>query len=281
MSPNWKFDAGFVYIKGDSAEFNRNEGSTAQYGLLNGSYDASVTIVSGQVIYSFCPPGPSAPRHHRAAGVVPAVFFLRQRRGRQVANRRSRANRSNPASARMDRFCTRASPPRPHGSRCPAHVHFPSVIRKAAVLGAGVMGAQIAAHLANADVPVVLFDLPAKEGDPNGIVRKALDGLAKLEPSPLATKDRVAYIDAANYDRDLALLAECDLVIEAIAERMDWKHDLYAKIGAAPRAARDGRVQHVGAVDQRAGRARCPPTCARASAASTSSTRRGTCTWSS
>ena len=51
------------------------------------------------------------------------------------------------------------------------------IVRKAAVLGAGVMGAQIAAHLANADVPVVLFDLPAKEGARNGIVNKALDGL--------------------------------------------------------------------------------------------------------
>jgi 3-hydroxyacyl-CoA dehydrogenase len=55
------------------------------------------------------------------------------------------------------------------------------------VLGAGVMGAQIAAHCANANVPVVLFDLPAKEGDPDGIVRRALDGLKKLEPAPLAT----------------------------------------------------------------------------------------------
>ncbi len=104
-------------------------------------------------------------------------------------------------------------------------------VRRVAVLGAGVMGAQIAAHLANANVPVVLFDLPAKEGDPNGIVNKALEGLKKLEPSPLATKDRVAYIDAANYDRDLERLGACDLVIEAIAERMDWKRDLYAKIG--------------------------------------------------
>ncbi len=104
-------------------------------------------------------------------------------------------------------------------------------VRKVAVLGAGVMGAQIAAHLANASVPVVLFDLPAHAGDPNGIVNKALEGLKKLEPSPLATKDRVAYIDAANYDRDLARLGACDLVIEAIAERMDWKRDLYAKIG--------------------------------------------------
>ncbi len=105
------------------------------------------------------------------------------------------------------------------------------IVRKAAVLGAGVMGAQIAAHLANANVPVVLFDLPAKEGDKNGIVRKALDGLKKLDPAPLASKDKLKFIDAANYEEHLPLLAECDLVIEAIAERMDWKNDLYAKIG--------------------------------------------------
>ena len=104
------------------------------------------------------------------------------------------------------------------------------IVRKAAVLGAGVMGAQIAAHLANAEVPVVLFDLPAKEGDPNGIVRKAIDGLKKLEPSPLATKDRVTYIDAANYDQHLEQLKDCDLIIEAIAEKMEWKDDLYRKI---------------------------------------------------
>lgn len=104
------------------------------------------------------------------------------------------------------------------------------LVRKAAVLGAGVMGAQIAAHLANAEVPVVLFDLPAKEGDPNGIVKKALDGLKKLDPAPLASKERLAHIDAANYEQHLALLGECDLVIEAIAEKMEWKEDLYRKI---------------------------------------------------
>ena len=104
------------------------------------------------------------------------------------------------------------------------------IVRKAAVLGAGVMGAQIAAHLANAEVPVVLFDLPAKEGNPNGIVNKALDALKKLEPSPLATKDRVSYIDAANYEQHLEQLKDCDLIIEAIAEKMEWKDDLYRKI---------------------------------------------------
>src|ERR1017187_7295331 len=89
-------------------------------------------------------------------------------------------------------------------------------IRKAAVLGAGVMGAQIAAHLANADVPVVLFDLPAEVGSPNGIVHKAVAALAKLEPAPLAARDRVAYIKAANYGSELEQLRDCDLVIEAI-----------------------------------------------------------------
>ena len=104
------------------------------------------------------------------------------------------------------------------------------IVRRAAVLGAGVMGAQIAAHLVNAGVPAVLFDLPAKEGDPRGVVRKGIDGLAKLEPAPLGTKDLAAQILPAHYGADLALLAGCDLVIEAIAERLDWKRDLYAKI---------------------------------------------------
>ena len=94
------------------------------------------------------------------------------------------------------------------------------IVNKVAVLGAGVMGAQIAAHCANANVPVVLFDLPGKDA-PNGIVNKALEGLKKLEPSPLATKDRVAYVDAANYDQHLELLKGCDLIIEAIAEKME------------------------------------------------------------
>jgi 3-hydroxyacyl-CoA dehydrogenase len=103
-------------------------------------------------------------------------------------------------------------------------------IRRAAVLGAGVMGAQIAAHLTQAGVETVLFELAAKDGDPNGGVNKAIAGLAKLSPSPLATKSTASQIIAANYDQHLSLLNGCDLVIEAIAERMDWKKDLYAKI---------------------------------------------------
>lgn len=106
----------------------------------------------------------------------------------------------------------------------------PFVVRKAAVLGAGVMGAQIAAHLANANVATILFELPAKAGDPNGNVLKAIDNLRKLEPSPLSVKSKADYIKAANYDQDLELLKECDLVIEAISVRMDWKADLYRKV---------------------------------------------------
>ncbi|BCT93782.1 3-hydroxyacyl-CoA dehydrogenase [Lysobacter helvus] len=104
------------------------------------------------------------------------------------------------------------------------------LVRRAAVLGAGVMGAQIAAHLTNAGVDTVLFDLPAKEGDPNGIAAKAIANLAKLSPAPLATASLAERIVPANYDTGLELLRGCDLVIEAIAERMDWKQDLYKRI---------------------------------------------------
>jgi 3-hydroxyacyl-CoA dehydrogenase len=113
-------------------------------------------------------------------------------------------------------------------------------VRQVAVLGAGVMGAQIAAHLVNCKVPVVLFDLPAKEGPKNGIVTKAVEGLKKLKPAPLGVPEEAALIRQANYEDDLALLGECDLVIEAIAERMDWKLDLYKKI--APAVARHAIV---------------------------------------
>ncbi len=109
------------------------------------------------------------------------------------------------------------------------------LVRRAAVLGAGVMGAQIAAHLANAGVDLVLYDLAAKAGDPNGIVTKAIANLGKLSPAPLATKDRAGAIVPANYDQHLPLLAGCDLIVEAIAERLDWKKDLYAKV--APHVA--------------------------------------------
>lgn len=111
-----------------------------------------------------------------------------------------------------------------------------SNIRRVAVLGAGVMGAQIAAHCINNRVPVILFDLPAtpgKDGKPvskNAIAQKAIANLKKLKPAPLGIANEADLIDVANYEDDLERLKECDLVIEAIAERIDWKHDLYKKV---------------------------------------------------
>ena len=99
-----------------------------------------------------------------------------------------------------------------------------------AVLGAGVMGAQIAAHLVNANVETLLFELPSKEGDPNGNVNKALASLKKLEPAPSASPEKLTYIQPANYEQHLEKLRDCDLIIEAIAERIDWKSDLYRKV---------------------------------------------------
>jgi 3-hydroxyacyl-CoA dehydrogenase len=109
-------------------------------------------------------------------------------------------------------------------------VQSPLKVRKAAVLGAGVMGAQIAAHLVNANVEAMLFELPAKEGDPSEPARKAIEGLKKLDPAPVSVASRAEYIQPANYDQDMAQLGECDLVIEAISERMDWKKSLYEKV---------------------------------------------------
>ncbi|MEO0314941.1 MAG: hypothetical protein RI928_1397 [Pseudomonadota bacterium] len=106
-------------------------------------------------------------------------------------------------------------------------------IRKVAILGAGVMGAQIAAHCINARVPVILYDLPGKPDQPrNALAQRAVDSLKKINPAPLADNDQAALIEVANFEDDLSRLAEVDLLIEAIAERMDWKHALYQKIAA-------------------------------------------------
>src|SRR6267378_3982575 len=94
------------------------------------------------------------------------------------------------------------------------------IVKKVAVLGAGVMGAQIAAHCVNAKVPVVLFDLPAKPEHVSGgaskhsIVLRAIDKLKKLSPAPLGNKDDASLIEVANYEDNLEMLAGCDLIIE-------------------------------------------------------------------
>ncbi|MCW5588835.1 MAG: 3-hydroxyacyl-CoA dehydrogenase/enoyl-CoA hydratase family protein [Legionellales bacterium] len=104
-------------------------------------------------------------------------------------------------------------------------------VRKAAVLGAGVMGAQIAALLTNANVETILFDLAdEKNADVSHIAKSAIKRLTQLKPAPLAETAKAQYLIPANYKTDLALLKDCDLIIEAIAERMDWKVELYEHI---------------------------------------------------
>lgn len=146
------------------------------------------------------------------------------------------------------------------------------------MLGAGVMGAQIAAHLVNVKVPVILFDLPAKEGSKSGIAERAIANLKKLKPSPIGVAEDVELIQPANYEEHMKLLKGCDLVIEAIAERMDWKLDLYHKI--APFVAKHALLASIPRACRSPSCPRpCPTPSSRAFAASTSSTRRATCAW--
>lgn len=104
------------------------------------------------------------------------------------------------------------------------------VIKKIAVLGAGVMGAQIAAHCVNAGFQTLLFDLPQEGTNKNAIVENAIKNLTKLKPTPLGDSRVPTFIEPLNYEEDLEELSECDLIIEAIAERLDLKESLYKKI---------------------------------------------------
>ena len=103
-------------------------------------------------------------------------------------------------------------------------------VRRVAVLGAGVMGAQIAAHLVNAGIPVLLFDLPAAGAEKSATAARAITHLQTLQPAPLGQSTLAAQITPCNYDDDLHRLADCELVIEAVAERLEVKLALYAQV---------------------------------------------------
>ncbi len=103
-------------------------------------------------------------------------------------------------------------------------------VQKACVIGAGVMGASIAAHIANAGIPVLLLDIAAKEGDKTAITKAAIDKLLKADPAPLMHKDAAKLIIPGNLDDDLAKVADCDWIVEAIVENLDIKRGLYAKL---------------------------------------------------
>ena len=109
--------------------------------------------------------------------------------------------------------------------------HKPSApIRKAAVLGAGTMGSRIAAHLANAGVPVVLLDIPAEGAAPSAIAANAVEALKKSKPAAFFEPSLAARITVGNFEDDLPLLAGCDWVIEAVTEHLAIKQSLIEKI---------------------------------------------------
>ena len=105
-------------------------------------------------------------------------------------------------------------------------------IARCAVLGAGLMGSGIAAHLANAGLPVLLLDMPTKEGPRSGVAAGAIERLKKADPQPLMTPDAARLITPGNFDDDLPKLAECDWIIEVIIEDLGLKRAIYDRVDA-------------------------------------------------
>jgi 3-hydroxyacyl-CoA dehydrogenase len=103
-------------------------------------------------------------------------------------------------------------------------------IRRLGVVGAGTMGAGIAALSASAGISVVLLDIPAEKGDRGGIARAGLERAKKAKPAAFMDLTRAGAVTTGNTDDDLTKLADCDLVIEAIIEQIAPKRDLYAKL---------------------------------------------------
>jgi 3-hydroxyacyl-CoA dehydrogenase len=105
-------------------------------------------------------------------------------------------------------------------------------IRRVAVLGAGVMGSGIAAHCANAGIPVLLLDIvpPDGKGGRNAFAAGALEKLKKAKPAAFMHPRNAVLISIGNFDDDLAKVADCDIIIEAIIERLDLKQGLFAKL---------------------------------------------------
>ncbi|HLG98572.1 MAG TPA: 3-hydroxyacyl-CoA dehydrogenase/enoyl-CoA hydratase family protein [Bryobacteraceae bacterium] len=107
------------------------------------------------------------------------------------------------------------------------------IIRRVAVLGAGTMGARIAAHFANAGVPAFLLDIVVP-GQPNrnAPALKGIETALKQRPGGFFTDEKVALVTPGNFEDDLGKLAECDWIIEAVVENLEIKRDLWRKVDA-------------------------------------------------
>ena len=106
-------------------------------------------------------------------------------------------------------------------------------IGKAAVVGAGTMGAAIAAHLSNAGIPTLLLDIAPREEDAkdkNSIVKSLFAAAKKLKPAPFMLADNANLISLGNFDEDMPKLKDCDFIIEAVVERLDIKHKIFAEV---------------------------------------------------
>ncbi len=107
----------------------------------------------------------------------------------------------------------------------------PLLVRRAAVLGAGTMGSRIAAHLANAGIPVFLLDMvPEGDGPRSRLANAALTGLTKSRPAALYDASQAALITPGNFDDDLPRIAQCDWIIEAVAENLEIKTALLGRV---------------------------------------------------
>ncbi len=108
-----------------------------------------------------------------------------------------------------------------------------TTIKQVAVIGAGVMGAGIAAHIANSGTPVLLLDIvPEGAKNRNAVAEGAVAKMLKTDPAPFMSKRVAKFITCGNIEDDLDKIAKCDWVIEAVIERLDIKQDLYRKIDA-------------------------------------------------
>ena len=103
-------------------------------------------------------------------------------------------------------------------------------IRRVAVLGAGTMGARIAAHVVHSGVPVLLLDVVAAGEDRNAVVARAMEALKNSKPAALALPSLAAMISIGNFEDDLPRLRDCDWVIEAVAENLEIKRSLLARV---------------------------------------------------